>query len=171
VEPLKPDYGWDQRNRSVVSTWYSGTFETRLPLGSKKSVGYYSYMIQWNLWNRTTAGIKKIGLLLYLHDTVEPLNPTTAGIKEIGRLLQLHDTVEPLKLDYGWDQRNRSVIIVTWYSGTSDTRLRLGPKKSVCYYIYMIQWNLWNPTTAGYNEIGLLLYLHDTVEPFKPDYR
>jgi hypothetical protein len=157
VEPLKPDYGWDQRNRSVVSTWYSGTFETRLPLGSKKSVGYYSYMIQWNLWNRTTAGIKKIGLLLYLHDTVEPLNPTTAGIKEIGRLLQLHDTVEPLKLDYGWDQRNRSVIIVTWYSGTSDTRLRLGPKKSVCYYIYMIQWNLWNPTTARIKEIGRLL--------------
>ena len=148
MEPLKPDYGWDQRNRSVVSTWYSGTFQTRLPLGSKKSVGYYSYMIQWNLWNRTTA-----------------------GIKEIGRILQLHDTVEPLKLDYGWDQRNRSVIIVTWYSGTSDTRLRLGPKKSVCYYIYMIQWNLWNPTTAGYKEIGMLLYLHDTVEPFKPDYR
>ena len=59
------------------------------------------------------AGTKEIGLLLYLHDTVEPLNPTTAGIKEIGRLLQLHDTVEPLKLDYGWDQRNRSVIIVT----------------------------------------------------------
>jgi hypothetical protein len=149
VEHLKPDYGWDQRNRSVIiDTWYSGTSETRLRLGPKTSVCYYIYMIQWNLWNPTTAGTKEIGLLLYLHDTVEPLKP-----------------------DYGWDQRNRSVIIVTWYSGTFQTRLRLGPKKSVCYNIYMIQWNLWNPTTAGTKQIGLLLYLHDTVEPFKPDYR
>ena len=149
MEPLKPDYGWDQRNRSVIiATWYRETSETRLRLGSKKLICYYIYMIQWNLWN-----------------------PATAGIKVIRRLLQLHDTVEPLKLDYGWDQRNRSVIIVTWYSGTSDTRLRLGPNKSVCYYIYMIQWILWNPTTAAFKEIGMLLYLHDTVEPFKPDYR
>ena len=72
---------------------------------------------------------------------MEPLNPTTAGTKEIG-LLYLHDRVEPLKPDYGWDQRNRSVIIATLYSGTSEIRLRLGPKKSVCYYSYMIQGNL-----------------------------
>jgi hypothetical protein len=148
MEPLKPDYGWDQRNRSVIiATWYSGTSENRLRLRPRKSVCYYNYTIQWNLWNPTTAVIKKIGLLLYLHDTVEPLKP-----------------------DYGWDQRNRSVIIATWYSGTSETRLRLGPKKSVCYYSYMIQGNLWHPITAGTKEIGLLLYLYDTVEPLKPDH-
>ena len=130
----------------IIITWYSGTSETRLRLGPNKSVCYYNYTIEWNLWNPNTAGNKEIGLL-YLHDTVEPLKP-----------------------DYGWDQWNRSVIIVTWYNGTSETRLRLGPKKSVCYYSYMIQWNLWNPTTAGINEIGRLLYLHDTVEPLKPDY-
>jgi hypothetical protein len=50
--------------------------------------------------------------------------------------------VEYLKPDYDWDQRIRSVIIATRYSGTSETRLRLGSKKSVCYYNYMIQWNL-----------------------------
>ena len=135
VEPLKPDCGWDQRNRSVsISTWYSGTFQTRLPLGSKKWVCYYSYMAQWNLWN-----------------------PTTAGTKQIGLLLKLYDTVEPLKPECGWDERNRSAIIAKWYRGTFQNRLRLGSKKSVGYYSYMIQWNLWNPTTAGTKEIGLLL--------------
>jgi hypothetical protein len=103
----------------VLATWYSGTSETRLRLGPNNSVCYYNYTIQWNLWNPTTAGTKEIGLL-YLHDTVEPLKP-----------------------DYRWDQRNRSVIIATWYSGTSETGLQLESKKLVCYYIYMIQWNLW----------------------------
>ena len=157
MEPLKPEYDWDKRNRyAIIATWYSGTSETRLRLGPNNSVCYYNYTIQWNLWNPTTAGTKGIGLL-YLHDTVEPLKP-----------------------DYRWDQRNRSVIIATWYSGTSETglqleskklvcyyiymiqwnlwtRLRLGSKKSVGYYSYMTQWNLWNSTTAGTNEIGLLL--------------
>jgi hypothetical protein len=147
VEPLKPEYDWDKRNRyAIIATWYSGTSETRLRLGPNNSVCYYNYTIQWNLWNPTTAGTKEIGLL-YLHDTVEPLKP-----------------------DYRWDQRNRSVIIATWYSGTSETRLRLGPTKSVCYYSYMIQWNLWHSITAETKEIGLLLYLHDTVEPLKPDH-
>jgi hypothetical protein len=70
-------------------------------------------MIQWNLSNPTTAGTKEIGLLLYLHDTVEHLKPTMAGTKDISLLVYLYDTVEPLKPDYGWDQRNWSVIIAT----------------------------------------------------------
>ena len=54
-------------------------------------------MTQWILWNPTTAGTKQIGLLLKLHDTVEPLKPEYAGTKQIGLLLYLHDTVEHLK--------------------------------------------------------------------------
>jgi hypothetical protein len=84
VEPLKPDYGSDQTNRSAsIATWYSGTSQTRLPLESKKSVGYYSYMAQCNLWD-----------------------PTTDGTKQIGLLLKLYDTVEPLKPEYDWDERD-----------------------------------------------------------------
>jgi hypothetical protein len=59
------------------------------------------------------AGTKEIGLLLYLHDTVEHLKPTMAGTKDISLLLYLYDTVEPLKPDYGWVQRNRYIIIST----------------------------------------------------------
>jgi hypothetical protein len=57
-------------------------------------------MTQWILWNPTTAGTKQIGLLLKLHDTVEPLKHEYAGTKQIGLLLKLHDTVEPLKPEY-----------------------------------------------------------------------
>jgi hypothetical protein len=140
VEPLKPDYDWDQRHQSVIiSTWYSGTSETRLRLGPKKSVCYYSYMIviipTW--YNRTSetrltlGSTKSVSYYIYMKQW-NLWSPNTAGTNETGLLLYLHDTMEPLKPENGWDQRNRSIIIFTWYSGTSETRLRLGPKKLVC---------------------------------------